>query len=58
MHILPMPTYSNTIMNSSNRHKTAKNMKFYNGKKNDKIKLSCVALEHPTNYKILYSPTI
>lgn len=46
-------------MNKSNRHKTAKNMKFYNNsEKNDKIKLSHVALEQQTYYRILYSPTI
>jgi len=46
-------------MNKSNRHKTAKNKKFYNnGEKNDKIKLSHLAFEQQTNYRILYSPTI
>jgi hypothetical protein len=46
-------------MNKSNRHKIAKNKKFYNnGKKNDKLKLLRVALEQQTNYRTLYSPTI
>lgn len=49
-------TYIQQQYNEQIWHKTAKNNKFYNnGNKNDKIKLSRVALEQQTNYRILYT---
>lgn len=58
MHMLSM-TYIQQHYNEQIWHKTAKNKKFYNNvKKNDKLKISRVALEQPTNYRILYTPTI